>query len=120
VLNRPLALFARGIPRPVALLAAVVTFAAVPPEAFARGPALCLWRFVFQVAACPACGSTRALAAFFHGRFTEALAFNRNVIVTAPLILALLGSDLLRSVGNARRGWLSRSAGVRYTVDSRM
>jgi hypothetical protein len=35
----------------------------------------------------------RALAAFFHGRLGEALAYNRNVLVTAPLLIALAVKD---------------------------
>ncbi|MBZ5565645.1 MAG: DUF2752 domain-containing protein [Acidobacteriia bacterium] len=86
--------FSQGIPRWALLLVAIAAFCAIPPEFFARGPDVCLWRHLFHLAACPACGSTRALAAFFHGRFAEALAFNRNIVVTAPLLLSLLGLDL--------------------------
>jgi hypothetical protein len=31
--------------------------------------------------------------AFFHGRWGEALAYNRNVLVTAPLLVALAVKD---------------------------
>jgi hypothetical protein len=48
-----------------------------------------------HLAACPACGSTRALAAFFHGRFGDALAYNRNVLVTGPLLVMLAAKDAL-------------------------
>jgi hypothetical protein len=70
----------------------------ISPEALAQGPALCLWRALFHITACPACGSTRALAAFFHGRLTDALALNRNVVVTGPLLLLLVAHDVLRLV----------------------
>jgi hypothetical protein len=36
----------------------------------------------------------RALAAFFHGRFGDALAYNRNVLVTAPLLVTLVAKDV--------------------------
>jgi hypothetical protein len=88
-------IFAKGVPRWVVLAVAVGTFLVVPPERFAQGPELCLWRHLFHLAACPACGSMRALAAFFHGRFAVALAFNRNVVITAPGLVALLALDLL-------------------------
>jgi hypothetical protein len=52
--------------------------------------------------ACPACGSTRALAAFFHGRFAEAWAFNPNVAVTAPGLLAMLTLDIRHAMGRVR------------------
>ncbi len=86
--------FAKGIPRLAVLAVLVVGFCLVSPETLARGPELCLWRWLFHLDACPACGSTRALAAFFHGRFADALAFNRNVVVTAPVLLAMLADDL--------------------------
>ncbi len=90
-----MAIFSYRIPRLGALLVAVGAYCLVPPERFAQGPNLCLWRHLFHLAACPACGSTRALAAFFHGRFAAALAFNRNVLVTGPVLLALLADDVV-------------------------
>jgi hypothetical protein len=99
-------MFAQGIPRLAVLLSALVVFCVVPPELLARGPDVCLWRHLFHVAACPACGSTRALAAFFHGQFHKALAYNRNVVVTAPGLLAMLVQDLAalaRNTGGFRR-----------------
>jgi hypothetical protein len=75
------------------LSGALVVFMAVPPEALARGPDICLWKHLFRLAACPACGSTRALAAFFHGHLTQALAYNRNVLVTGPMLMGLLLQD---------------------------
>lgn len=77
---------------------ALVVFVAVPPEILARGPDLCLWKHLFRLTACPACGSTRALAAFFHGRPRDALAFNRNVVVTAPFLVGLLVWDAFAGI----------------------
>ena len=90
-----MALFSRGVLRSLALGAALTGFCVLPPEAISRGPDLCLWRHLLHLAACPACGSTRALAAFFHGRFGDALAYNRNVLVTAPLLVMLAAKDAL-------------------------
>jgi hypothetical protein len=90
-----MALFSRGVPRLLALGVALTGFCVLPPEAISRGPDLCLWRHLLHLAACPACGSTRALAAFFHGRFGDALAYNRNVLVTAPLLVMLAAKDAL-------------------------
>ena len=94
-------LFAKGIPRWLVLTAVLAGFCLVPPEILARGPALCLWKHLFHLAACPACGSTRALAAFFHGRFAEAVAFNLNVLITGPGLLVLLALDTLRALKKA-------------------
>ena len=88
-----MALFSRRTLRCLALVIVVAGFCVLPPEAIARGPDVCLWRRLFHLAACPACGSTRALAAFFHGRLGEALAYNRNVLVTAPGLMALAVKD---------------------------
>ena len=106
-----MAIFCRGIPRWLVLLAALGMVTAVPPEVLARGPDLCLWKHLFHIAACPACGTTRALAAFFHGRFADALAYNRNVLVTAPLLFGLLAKDALELLADFGRREESRGAG---------
>ena len=90
------------MPRWPLLIAALTVFALVPPETFGRGPDLCLWRHLVRLEACPACGTTRALSAFFHGQFAAALAFNPNVVVTAPLLVGLLVEDLVRLVRKIR------------------
>jgi hypothetical protein len=90
-----MALFSRGVPRLLALGVVLTGFCVLPPEALSRGPDLCLWRRLLHFAACPACGSTRALAAIFHGRFGDAWAYNRNVLVTAPLLVMLAAKDAL-------------------------
>ena len=104
-------IFAKRLPRWAVLAVAVGAFLVVPPERFAQGPDLCLWRHLFHLAACPACGSMRALAALFHGRLAAALAFNRNVVITAPALLALLVQDLLGFLRRIRR---SRTLSSRY------
>ena len=97
-----MAIFSKGISRLTVLALAIAVFVAVPPEMMARGPDICLWKHLFHLAACPACGSTRALAAFFHGRLTQALAYNRNVVVTGPLLIGLLASDGARALRRLR------------------
>jgi len=86
--------FAQGMPRWLVLALLLAGFCLISPETLARGPDLCLWRALFHLPACPACGSTRALAALFHGHWAQALDYNRNVVVTAPLLLAMLVDDL--------------------------
>ena len=89
-----MAMFSKGVPRIVALAAALAFFVLVPPESLTQGPNLCLWRHLFHLSACPACGTLHALAAFFHGRFADAVRLNLNVLITGPLLLGLLASDL--------------------------
>jgi len=91
--------FSKGIARWMVLSLALAVFVAIPPEMLARGPDICLWKHLFRLAACPACGSTRALAAFFHGHLAQALAYNRNVVVTGPLLLVLWAQDAARLLG---------------------
>jgi Protein of unknown function (DUF2752) len=100
-----MAVFAKGVPRLAVLFAAVLAFCLVPPQLLDRGPNLCLWCHLFHLAACPSCGSTRALAAFFHGNLHQALAYNRNVAVTAPAFLAMLAND----IAGLARGILCRA-----------
>jgi hypothetical protein len=107
-----MAIFAEGIPRWSVLVVVLGAFLLVSPERFAHGPDLCLWRRLFHLAACPACGSVRALAAFFHGRFADALAFNRNVVVTAPALLMLLAQDLVYRLRRIPFGGRAGSQGL--------
>jgi hypothetical protein len=87
---------------------AVAVFVAVPPEVLARGPDICLWKHLFRLVACPACGSTRALAAFFHGHLAQALAYNRNVILTGPLLIGLLFHDVFSGLKKPAIGGIMR------------
>ena len=96
-----MALFCRRVPRLVAVALVVAAFCLLPPEALSRGPNLCLWRALFRLDSCPACGSLHALAAFFHGRFGDALAFNHNVLVTGPGLIALAAKDVSNLVTGA-------------------
>ncbi len=88
-------LFAQGVPRLALVAIAIAAFCFIPTEFVAHGPSICVWSHVFHFAACPACGSTRALCAFFHGEFSQAMAYNRNVLVTAPLLVIFLVQDLM-------------------------
>lgn len=99
-----MAVFSKGIPRWVALSFSLAFFMTVPPQVLAHGPELCVWKHLFHIAACPACGSARALAAFFHGHLAQALAYNRNVMVTGPLLIGLLASDLISGLKGLSAG----------------
>ena len=91
-------IFCAAIPRAAVLLVFSLTFCLVAPETFNAHPNLCLWRRLLEVPSCPACGTLPALAAFFHGRFAEGLAFNHNAVFTAPALLVLLIIDTLRAL----------------------
>jgi hypothetical protein len=45
----------------------------------------------------------RALAAFFHGRWGEAVAYNRNILVTAPVLIALAVKDAFSILNKIRK-----------------
>jgi hypothetical protein len=74
---------------------ALFAFCLIPLETWMCAPDLCLWRRLLHLAACPACGSTRALVAFFHGEWSAAWKYNANVVITAPALLALVVSHSL-------------------------
>jgi len=57
-------------------------------------PNLCLWGRIFGY--CPADGTSRALNAFLHGKWEEAVKYNLNILFTIPIILNLLFKDILR------------------------
>jgi branched-subunit amino acid transport protein len=59
-------------------------------------PSLCIWKKIFGF--CPACGTLRALNAFFHGQVKEALSYNINVLGIVPVIFVILTADLLRII----------------------
>jgi hypothetical protein len=107
-------MFSRGIPRLPMLLLAIAAFCLIPPEVLARGPNLCLWRHLFHVAACPACGSTRALVALFHGQLRRALALNLNVLVTGPTLVTLVCLDTFRW---ARRILVLRPSSLNSSIE---
>jgi hypothetical protein len=93
-----MALFCRGVPRLLAVAIVLAGFCILPPEALSRGPNLCLWRNLLHLGACPACGSLHALSAFFHGRWGDALTYNRNVLITGPGLIALAVKDTLSAI----------------------
>ena len=97
-MRHSMAFFSAAVPRWLVLSAALALFVVVPPGVLARGPDLCLWKHLFHLAACPACGSTRALAAFFHGDLAQALAYNRNVVITGPALITLLLCDAIQGI----------------------
>lgn len=89
-----MAWFSNRIPRLPLLTLGLAACCLISPESLSHGPQLCLWQHLFKLSACPACGTTRALAAFFHGHFAPALKFNLNILVTAPALISLWALDL--------------------------
>ena len=81
--------------------AAIALLAVVPPSLVERLPSVCLNRHIFGF--CPACGSLRALTYLFHGALGQALRHNLNCLLTGPVLVILLLSDLRR---------LARSSGA--------
>jgi len=69
-------------------VAGLSALALLPPAMLEAMPSLCLWRALHLP--CWGCGSVRALAWLMHGHPARAWACNHNVILTAPLLAALL------------------------------
>jgi len=69
----------------------------VPPSFVERLPSVCLNRHIFGF--CPGCGSLRALVCLFHGSVGQALEYNPNCLLTAPVLVLLLLASLRRAAG---------------------
>ena len=81
----------------LALIAAGCTgLAVIPAQALDRLPDLCLWERLFGY--CPAHGTVHALAMLLHGDLASAVAYNPNVLLIAPLLTALVATDVARLV----------------------
>ena len=89
-----------GVTWGLAVLSAAVllALAVIPMEALNSLPPFCPFKRYLGID-CYGCGMTRALSAFLHGNVRAALAYNRGVLFTLP-ILSLLA---LWPVGVVRR-----------------
>lgn len=70
---------------------------AIPLASLESAPPLCLWRALLDVE-CPGCGMTRALHQLMHLQFASAFAFNRGIVVVAPILAWLSLRSLWRDV----------------------
>jgi hypothetical protein len=61
-----------------------------------RFPNFCIWERLLGY--CPANGTIRALNAFFHGEWGEAIRYNLNILVAIPIIIGILAMDILKLV----------------------
>jgi hypothetical protein len=69
----------------VLLIAAPLSIALVSPAWVNAGPALCPHK-LFTGADCMGCGLTRAMVALLHGHPSEAFAYNKGIVVAAPVL----------------------------------
>ena len=100
---------------------ALGSFCLIPLDSWTRVPDLCLWRRLFHLAACPACGSTRALVSFFHGEWPAAWKYNANVVVTAPSLMVLVinySLKLWRRLRSAQSSNLRSSPGLNTVLNA--
>ncbi len=117
--RRSVAWFACGIRRAQLVALGLLGLAIIPQSVLARGPKLCVWSWLLHLKACPACGTTRALCALLHGHPRQALAFNHNVLATAPLLAGMLLMDVASLFRKQRReGHAQGSCGTQLTVQS--
>jgi hypothetical protein len=79
----------RELVRRAAPAAMLAGFAAIPTEALARFPVVCVWRTLLHLE-CPGCGITRALSSALHGHLDAAVAYNRGVVLVLPAVLILI------------------------------
>jgi hypothetical protein len=92
----------RPLVRLIATFALVVAFWAVPREALAALPAICLFKR-FAGIECYGCGMTRAIHAFVHGDVAAAVAYNLLVLPLAAAVLSLAAIDGVRLARAPRR-----------------
>ncbi|HOJ30556.1 MAG TPA: DUF2752 domain-containing protein [bacterium] len=95
--NRIAEFLALGCPaaRVIVMSAGMIFLACVNLESL-RIPDLCIWEKIFGY--CPAHGTTRALSAFFHGRFCEATRHNLNVLFIVPTLAGIILTDVVRLI----------------------
>lgn len=73
----------------------LVFFLTVPTKLIEKGPTICVFRNFFGVRG-PGCGLTRAISSIFRGNFTQALYYNKLVVIIFPILIALLFFDLFK------------------------
>ena len=78
----------------------------LPTQFFEGVPTVCTYR-ILTGKECPGCGMTRACCEFFHGHIQKAMAFNRAVVIVAPLLLFLSCYQLFRLLLPRNRAALS-------------
>ncbi len=67
------------------------------------GPTLCLHKRITGED-CMGCGLTRAMVALLHGHLDDALAFNRGIMIAAPVLGGLWLRELVRHARALLRG----------------
>jgi len=65
---------------------------------------------------CPACGTTRALACFLKGEFSESIKYNSNVILVAPSVIAVFLKNLAKVAFRHKTGLSAWTSQVREIV----
>ena len=73
----------------IAIAAALLCLAVVPPAMLASLPSVCLFQ-IFLHRACLGCGMTRALSCLLHGQWQTGLEYNRGAAVLLPVLLLFL------------------------------
>lgn len=83
----------------MALITVPIALALVPLGLLEQGPTVCVFHNLTGHD-CPGCGMTRSLVALLHGDAVLALAYNKGIIIVAPLLLLLWGKQI-RVAANA-------------------
>ncbi|MDD3726535.1 MAG: DUF2752 domain-containing protein [Candidatus Ratteibacteria bacterium] len=69
----------------------------IPLSSLYNLPSICLYKNLFGIE-CPGCGMTRAVLSIIHLKFSEALTYNRLVIVVFPLMAYMFFKNLFRDI----------------------
>jgi len=58
----------------------------IPSSFFTNSHSICLYRNIFGIE-CPGCGITRAVLSLIHLKFSEALTYNKLVVIVFPVLV---------------------------------
>lgn len=56
----------------------------------------CPTQGLFANCECPACGMTRAMSSMLHGKFKEAISYNKGILILLPLMIFILIQNIFK------------------------
>lgn len=70
------------------------------PEAASKLTPPCLFKSIFNTDYCWGCGITRAFFALFKGHFSEALQYNKSIVIVAPALTVVYIRFMYKTLKN--------------------
>jgi hypothetical protein len=86
----------------------LILFYLIPKDYLGDKYPLCLYRILFGKK-CLGCGTTRAVWSILHFRISDALVYNRLIIISFPVLVGCVVSWIFKSVkNNTKKRWSCR------------